>query len=137
MKPFRYPGSAGPQCYVAVSNEDNGSDGEAFIQHFQDRQLGPVVGVPSWGGLVGILNAQLTIDNGSVNQPNNAFYGKAGQWWVENKGSMPDIVVDNDPGSVMAGRDQQLEKAIATILAAIEKNKSNKFPPQPAYPDKK
>jgi tricorn protease len=137
MKPFRYPGSAGPQNYVAVSNEDNGSDGEAFIQHFQDRQLGSVVGVPSWGGLVGILNAQLTIDNGSVNQPNNAFYGKAGQWWVENKGAMPDIIVDNDPNSVMAGRDLQLEKAIATILTAIEKNKSNKFPPQPAYPDKK
>ncbi len=137
MKPFRYPGSAGPQCYVAVSNEDNGSDGEAFIQHFQDRQLGPVVGVPSWGGLVGIINAQFTIDNGSVNQPNNAFYGKSGQWWVENKGSIPDIIIDNDPVSVMAGHDAQLEKAIATILAEIEKNKKNQFPPQPAYPDKR
>jgi tricorn protease len=137
MKPFRYPGSAGPQCYVAVSNEDNGSDGEAFIQHFQARQLGPVIGVPSWGGLVGIVNAQPTIDNGSVNQPNNAFYGKGGLWWVENKGSIPDIVIDNDPASVMAGNDPQLDKAISTILAAIEKNDKNKFPPQPAYPDKR
>jgi len=137
MKPFRYPGSVGPQCYVAVSNEDNGSDGEAFIQHFQDRGLGPVVGVPSWGGLVGIINGQRTVDNGRVHQPNNAFYGQTGQWWVENKGSIPDIIVDNDPASVMAGRDLQLEKAIATILADIEKNGKNKFPPQPAYPDKK
>jgi tricorn protease len=137
MKPFRYPGSAGPPCYVAVSNEDNGSDGEAFIQHFQARGLGPVVGVPSWGGLVGIVNAQLTVDNGSVNQPNNAFYGKSGQWWVENRGAIPDILIDNDPASVMAGRDLQLDKAIATILAAIEKNDKNKFPPQPAYPDKR
>ena len=137
MKPFRYPGSAGPQCYVAVSNEDNGSDGEAFIQHFQERQLGPVVGVPSWGGLVGIVNGQPTIDNGRVEQPNNAFYGKSGQWWVENKGAIPDILIDNDPASVMAGRDPQLDKAIATILSAIEKNDKNKFPPQPAYPDKR
>lgn len=137
MKPFRYPGGAGPQNYVAVSNEDNGSDGEAFIQHFQDRGLGPVVGVPSWGGLVGIVNGQLTIDNGSVNQPNNAFYGKSGQWWVENHGAIPDIIVDNDPGSVMAGHDLQLEKAIATILVEIEKNKNSQFPPQPAYPDKR
>ena len=137
MKAFRYPGGAGPQCYVAVSNEDNGSDGEAFIQHFQDRQLGPVVGTPSWGGLVGIVNAQPTIDNGSVNQPNNAFYGKSGQWWVENKGSIPDILIDNDPASVMDGNDPQLDKAIATILAAIGKNDKNKFPPQPAYPDKR
>ena len=137
MKPFRYPGSVGPQCYVAVSNEDNGSDGEAFIQHFQDRRLGPVIGTPSWGGLVGIINGQRTVDNGSVNQPNNAFYGKSGRWWVENQGAIPDIAIDNDPASVMAGLDPQLDKAIATILAEIEKNDKNKFPKQPAYPDKR
>ncbi len=66
MAPFVYPGSVGPQCYVAVSNEYNGSDGEAFIQHFQARGLGTVVGTPSWGGLVGIINGQRTVDNGSV-----------------------------------------------------------------------
>jgi tricorn protease len=137
MEPFHYPGSVGPQCYVAVSNEYNGSDGEAFIQHFQERRLGPVVGMPSWGGLVGIVNAQPTIDNGSVNQPNNAFYGKAGQWWVENRGAIPDIEIENDPNLVMAGGDPQLEKAIVTILAAIAKNDKNKFPPVPAYPDKR
>ncbi|MBN2344923.1 MAG: PD40 domain-containing protein, partial [Candidatus Aminicenantes bacterium] len=75
MAPFVYPGSVGPQRYVAVSNEYNGSDGEAFIQHFQARRLGPVVGTPSWGGLVGIVNGQRTVDNGLVHQPNNAFYG--------------------------------------------------------------
>ncbi len=137
MEPFLYPGSVGPQRYVAVSNEYNGSDGEAFIEHFQERQLGTVVGTPSWGGLVGIVNAQPTIDNGSVNQPNNAFYGKAGQWWVENRGAIPDIEIENDPNLVMAGRDPQLEKAIATILAEIAKNDKNKFPPVPAYPDKR
>ena len=137
MEPFLYPGSVGPQCYVAVSNEYNGSDGEAFIQHFQERQLGKVVGMPSWGGLVGILNGQPTIDNGRVEQPNNAFYGKAGQWWVENRGAIPDIEIENDPNLVMAGQDPQLEKAIATILAEIEKNDKNKFPPVPSYPDKR
>jgi tricorn protease len=137
MAPFVYPGSVGPQNYVAVSNEYNGSDGEAFIQHFQERKLGPVVGTPSWGGLVGILNAQRTIDNGSVNQPNNAFYGKAGEWWVENRGAIPDIEVENDPNLVMAGRDPQLEKAIEVVLAAIAKHDKDKFPPVPAYPDKR
>ncbi|MCU0237263.1 MAG: S41 family peptidase [Acidobacteria bacterium] len=137
MAPFVYPGSVGPQNYVAVSNEYNGSDGEAFIEHFQARRLGPVVGTPSWGGLVGILNGQRTVDNGSVNQPNNAFYGKAGQWWVENRGAIPDIEVENDPNLVMAGRDPQLEKAIEVVLAQIEKNKEDRLPPVPAYPDKR
>lgn len=137
MAPFVYPGSVGPQRYVAVSNEYNGSDGEAFIEHFQARKLGKVVGMPSWGGLVGIINAQRTIDNGSVNQPNNAFYGEAGQWWVENRGAIPDVEIENDPNLVMDGRDPQLEKAIELILADIDRKEKDKFPPVPAYPDKR
>lgn len=135
MVPFRYPGSAGNGNYVVISNENNGSDGEAFVEHFKARKLGPVVGVPSWGGLVGILNQQLTIDDGTVEQSNNAFYGKEGTWWVENHGADPDILVDNDPGSVMAGRDLQLEKAIVVMLERIKANPL-KFAPKPAYPKK-
>jgi tricorn protease len=135
MVPFRYPGSAGNGNYVVISNENNGSDGEAFVEHFKARKLGTVVGVPSWGGLVGILNQQLTIDNGAVEQSNNAFYGKEGKWWVENHGADPDILVDNDPASVIAGRDLQLEKAIEIILEKIKKNPLN-FAPKPAYPKK-
>jgi tricorn protease len=135
MVPFRYPGSAGNGNYVVISNENNGSDGEAFVEHFKARKLGTVVGVPSWGGLVGILNQQLTIDNGTVEQSNNAFYGRDGKWLVENHGADPDILVDNDPGSVMAGRDLQLEKAIAVMLEKIKTNPL-KFAPKPAYPKK-
>jgi tricorn protease len=135
MVPFRYPGSAGNGNYVVISNENNGSDGEAFVEHFKARKLGTVVGVPSWGGLVGILNQQLTIDNGTVEQSNNAFYGREGKWLVENHGADPDVLVDNDPGSVMAGRDLQLEKAIAVMLEKIKDNPL-KFAPKPAYPKK-
>ncbi len=135
MVPFRYPGSAGNGNYVVLSNENNGSDGEAFVSHFKARKLGTVVGVPSWGGLVGIINAQTTVDNGTVQQSNNAFYGREGTWWVENHGADPDILIDNDPNSVVAGRDLQLEKAIEVMLEKIKANPL-KFPPQPAYPKK-
>ena len=135
MVPFRYPGSAGNGNYVVISNENNGSDGEAFVEHFKARKLGTVVGVPSWGGLVGILNNQPTIDNGSIQQSNNAFYGKEGAWWVENHGADPDILVDNDPASASAGRDLQLEKAIAVMLEKVQSNPL-KFAPKPAYPKK-
>jgi len=134
MEPFRYPGTAGNHRYVAVSNEHNGSDGEAFLEHFKARRLGAVVGVPSWGGLVGILNPQPTIDNGTIQQPNNAFYGREGTWLVENQGALPDILVDNDPASVMAGKDPQLEKAIEVILQQIRDNPPPAFPERPEYP---
>jgi tricorn protease len=133
--PFRYPPGAGTGQYVAISNEDNGSDGEAFIEDFKDRKLGPVVGVPSWGGLVGILNTQRTIDNGTVEQSNNAFFGREGKWLVENHGADPDILIDNDPASVVAGKDLQLDKAIEVILKNIKEHPLA-FPPAPPYPKK-
>jgi tricorn protease len=133
MVPFRYPNYASNGKFVVVSNEDNGSDGEAFVQHFKARKLGTVVGVPSWGGLVGIINGQRTIDNGIVHQPNNGFYGKEGTWWVENHGADPDVLIDNDPASVMAGKDLQLEKAIEIILKQMADDPYT-FPEKPPYP---
>jgi len=132
MEPFRYPGSTSNGHYVAVTNEDDGSDGEAFLEDFRANHLGKIVGVPTWGGLVGIINAQTTIDNGSVNQSNNAFYGNEGKWLVENHGVDPDIVIDNDPASVMAGKDPQLEAAIKEVLKEIKEHPF-KFAPQPPY----
>jgi tricorn protease len=133
MEPMRYPGSTTTGPYVAISNEYNGSDGEAFIEDFKANKLGTVVGVPSWGGLVGIINAQTTIDNGSVNQSNNSFYGADGKWLVENHGAEPDILIDNDPASVMAGKDPQLDKAIEVVLQKIKEHPFT-FPSTPVYP---
>lgn len=135
MEPYRYPNSASRAHYVLVSNEDNGSDGEAFVEHFKARELGTVVGVPSWGGLVGIVNGQRTIDGGRVEQSNNAFYNKDGKWLVENHGADPDVLQDNDPASVMSGKDLQLEKAVEVALDKI-KEQPWKFPPVPKYPKK-
>jgi len=135
MIPFRYPGTASTAHYAALSNEHNGSDGEAFIEDFKDRKLGTVIGTPSWGGLVGILNGQTTIDNGNVQQSNNAFFGREGKWLVENHGADPDILLDNDPASVMAGKDLQLDKAIEVLMQKI-KDEPFTFPPQPPYPKK-
>jgi tricorn protease len=133
MEPFRYPGSTTTGQIAVITNEYNGSDGEAFVEHFKARKLGTVIGVPSWGGLVGILNRQLTIDNGTVEQSNNAFYGEQGKWLVEGHGADPDIVIDNDPASASAGRDVQLEKAIETLREQI-KEKPFTFPVKPTYP---
>ena len=133
MEPFRYPGSTATGPIVVLSNEYNGSDGEAFIEHFKARKLGTVVGVPSWGGLVGILNRQMTIDNGTVEQSNNAFYDEAGKWLVEGHGADPDVVVDNDPATASAGRDAQLEKALELVQRQI-RERPFAFPPVPKYP---
>ncbi len=133
MESFRYPNSASRAHYALVTNEYNGSDGEAFVEHFKARKLGTVIGVPSWGGLVGIINGQKTIDNGTVHQSNNAFYGREGKWLVENHGADPDIYLENDPASEMAGRDLQLERALEVLKKQIQE-KPWTFPAKPAIP---
>jgi len=134
VAPFRYPNTASDGRYVFLSNEQNGSDGEAFLMHVKARNLGTIVGVPSWGGLVGIINTQLTLDGGRVEQSNNGFYGREGQWWVENHGADPDLTVENDPASALQGQDRQLEVGIQTLLKQLKENPTPTFPPVPAYP---
>jgi tricorn protease len=134
MGPFRYPGTASDGRYVFLTNEQNGSDGEAFLEHVKARKLGPIVGVPSWGGLVGIINTQFTLDGGRVEQSNNGFYGREGKWWVENHGVDPDLTVENDPASLMQGHDRQLEVGIETLLKQLRDNPTPAFPAIPAYP---
>ncbi len=84
---------------------------------------------------MGIVNAQKTIDNGTVQQSNNAFYGREGKWWIENHGNDPDVLQDNDPASVMAGKDLQLDKAIEVALKKI-REQPFEFPPIRKCPKK-
>jgi tricorn protease len=134
MGPFRYPGTASDGRYVFLTNEQNGSDGEAFLAHVKARNLGTIVGKPSWGGLVGIINTQFTLDGGRVEQSNNAFYGAEAKWWVENHGAEPDLTVENDPASLLQGHDRQLETGIETLLKQLKESPTPAFPAIPAYP---
>ena len=46
----------------------------------------------------------------------------------------PDIEVENDPASVAAGHDPQLEKAVQVTLEALKKNPVV-IPDHPSYPN--
>ena len=133
MEPFAYPPGASKARFALLTNEYNGSDGEAFVEHFKAAKLGTVIGVPSWGGLVGIVNGQPTVDGGTVHQSNNSFYGRDGTWLVENHGADPDVLLENDPASASAGKDLQLEKAVEVLKKEIAE-KPFTFPARPAYP---
>jgi tricorn protease len=122
----------GPKTMII--NEMAGSGGDALPWMFHAENLGPLVGRRTWGGLVGIYSYPALIDGGSVTSPRAAIYGLHGDWEVENRGIAPDIEVENDPASVAAGRDPQLEKAVEVTLAALEKNPS-RLPQRPPYPD--
>ena len=48
-----------------------------------------------------------------VGTPNLAIWSTDKGWVVENEGVPPDIEVEQTPADVIAGRDPQLERAIA------------------------
>ena len=125
---------AGPM--VAILNENSASDGDIFPAMFRDAKLGPLVGRRSWGGVVGITNRGPLIDGGTVNVPEFGFASPKGEWIIEGYGVDPDIDVENDPRSVLAGKDPQLERAVAEVLKALQ-TRAVKLPPRPAGPVKK
>ena len=60
--------------------------------------------------MVGITNRGPLLDGGKVNVPEFGFAAVDGQWIIEGHGVDPDIEVENDPKSVIEGRDPQLER---------------------------
>ena len=119
---------------VALLDENSASDGDIFPAMFREAGLGPLIGKRSWGGVVGITNRGQLIDGGSVNVPEFGLANKEGQWIIEGYGVDPDIEVDNDPQSVIAGKDPQLERAISEAMARLKS--PVKLPPKPPAPVK-
>jgi tricorn protease len=58
-----------------------------------------------------------------------------GSWIIEGHGVDPDIEVENDPAEVIAGHDPQLERGVAEVMKAIEKEPM-KLPTRPPDPVK-
>jgi tricorn protease len=122
----------GPKAMII--NEYAGSGGDLMPWYFRKAGLGPLIGTRTWGGLVGIYSYPSLIDGGLVTAPRIAFWNPKGEWEVENRGVAPDIEVELDPEIWRSGRDPQLERAVAEVLAALQKSPLPR-PKRPAYPD--
>jgi tricorn protease len=120
---------------VALLNETSASDGDIFPAMFKQAGLGPLIGKRSWGGVIGISGHGPLIDGGQVNVPEFGFASTDGRWIIEGHGVDPDIVVENDPKSVIAGRDPQLERGVSEILKLIQQH-PRELPRRPAPPNK-
>ena len=120
---------------VMIINQFAGSGGDAMPWYFRKAGIGPLVGMKTWGGLVGIGGYPNLIDGGSVTAPRWAFYGLTGEWEVENHGIAPDIEVEQDPKLIREGHDPQLERAVAVAMELLKQNppKTYKRPPYPNY----
>lgn len=116
---WRTPHTAFPGHLAMISNGYAGSGGDALPFYFKAYELGPVIGMRTWGGLVGIARNIGLMDGGAVTFPEFGLFNLDGQFDVENHGVEPTIEVDNLPHEVIAGRDPQLEKTVEVLLQRI------------------
>jgi tricorn protease len=132
--PATYPSTAFHGHLVCLLNETSASDGDIFPHYFREAGLGPLIGKRSWGGVVGGGSTPL-VDGGSVFVPRMATNDVDGNYIIEGIGVEPDIEVENDPRSVIEGRDPQLERGVAEVVKAIE-SEPMRLPSKPADPVK-
>jgi tricorn protease len=123
----------GPKALIM--DETAGSGGDYFPWMFRKLELGPLIGQRTWGGLVGILGFPILMDGGSITAPNLAIWTPDGGFIVENEGVAPDIPVEQIPRDVIAGRDPQLERAIAWVMEELRRHPPE-TPTRPPFPDK-
>jgi len=124
----------GPKAMLI--NGWSGSGGDCFPYYFKQSGLGPLIGMRTWGGLIGITGSPPLVDGGGVTVPAFAIYSTNAQWIIEGHGVDPDIEVVDDPGAMAHGGDPQLDRAVAELLRQLKKRPPHevKRPPYPKRP---
>jgi tricorn protease len=121
---------AGPEAMLI--NGWSGSGGDCFPFFFKKAGRGPLIGMRTWGGLIGMTGVPALVDGGMVTAPTFGIYSTDGKWIIEGHGVDPDIEVVDDPAKMVSGGDPQLERAVQEVLNALAKNPPQR-PHKPAY----
>ncbi len=119
---------------VCLIDKYSSSDGDLFPYGFRKLGLGKLIGMRSWGGIVGISGSREFVDGQDMRTPFFTSYSTEGEWIIEGHGVDPDIVVDINPFEDYLGKDAQLEKAVEVLKEEMKNYKP--LPKTPAAPVK-
>jgi tricorn protease len=108
-RPLR--GFFGPM--VVMANERSTSDAEVFPDGFRTLKLGKIVGVTTYGAVIGTGSYTL-MDGSQIRTPGTGLWN-VNNTNLENYGVPPDVYVDNTPDDFLKGRDAQIEKAVTVL----------------------
>ncbi len=116
-RPLR--GFFGPM--VVMANERSTSDAEVFPDGFKTLKLGKVVGVTTYGAVIGTGSYTL-MDGSTIRTPGTGLWN-VNHTNLENYGVPPDVYVDNTPEDFLKGRDAQIDKAVQVLKEELAKKK--------------
>ncbi len=117
----------GPKAMIANGWSYSGGDGFPLL--FKTAKVGPLIGTRTWGGLIGPGLSLPLINGGFISPAPQRVYTTNGEWAEGNEGVKPDIEIDNDPGQLARGTDQQLDAAVALLADRIKNMKPVAVPP--------
>jgi tricorn protease len=118
-----FAGFFGPK--IVLQNWRSASNAEMFPAGFRALGLGKVVGTPTMGAVIGTGSYSL-IDGSTVRTPGiGVFLADTKRTNMENYGVQPDMLVENKPEDVLAGRDRQLEAAVDDLMKQLNGTRRN------------
>ena len=132
--PDTYPEQAPRGPVVFLVNQWSGSDGDIVAAMAKVLSVGPVIGVRTWGGVIGIDGRFTLVDGTSVTQPRYATWIRGPGFLLENHGVDPDIEVPMTPADHAAGRDPQLDAGIAELFRRLADSPASSPPEIPLLP---
>jgi tricorn protease len=101
-----------------LANEKSYSNAEILAHAFTTLGRGTLVGQQTYGGVIS-TNSHTLIDGATVRRPFRGWYLPDGTD-MEHNGAMPQLLIEQTPQDEAAGRDRQLEEAVADLLERID-----------------
>ena len=108
-----------PSCVLI--GEDNYSDACGFPYAYKALGLGKLIGAPVPGTMTAVWWENQIDPSIVFGIPQVAVTAVKEGRYIENMQIEPDILVYNDPASVLRGEDRQLEAAVAEMLKEIDR----------------
>lgn len=102
---------------VLLTNERSYSDGEIFPWGFKALGLGKIVGMPTFGAVIGTNDVEL-IDGTGCRVPGTGWYRMDGRN-LENDPVQPDVIVPDVPEESLRGRDAQIEAGVRVCMEML------------------
>lgn len=103
---------------VLLINEQSLSDAEMTAAGFKQLKLGKIIGTETYRWII-FTSAKSLVDGSSYRLPSWGCYTMDGKN-LESEGVKPDIFVKNTFEDRLAGKDPQLERAVAEILKDLK-----------------
>ena len=116
----RLPQAALTKPSIALCNQTSYSNAEIFSHAYKTLGHGTLVGQPTFGAVIS-TGGQGLINGSYVRMPYRAWYVKATGENMELGPAVPNIEVENSPNSRAEDRDEQLKKAVDTLLEQLGK----------------